>query len=1258
MSRSRTGCVNADLGLSTPSTAGHGLRARLVASPSAPYPSDPTCSASSTAPGPLYHPVSYPAGARLRDTSGYINHSVQMPHQVLTGTQLIQGPANPVASSFNSPGSKVGLVKYGASEQPSDAHTATQPRPDKPTAPLPLRKHRTTSPPTPLLLETGHRHLQQNPSSPLSNADVIKSKNQWAPQPLLNTCQRHNHLEQRDLMYGAGDSSSNSYLSNRDSGGSSDLTTPSSPHRSPRSNKPPEITQSNTAAAGHQSTTPYHSRKSLQMVQAAVIHAPVSAAPIPSASTDTTVRRSEVSRSAYVPAQPFSEEVSCDTESGMTVSDLRSIAERQRQQLTRQAQQLQYKEERLAWLRATYDRFGTGNVAGLEKLPAPGSDLTGEQEANLHKLRGFRGQTEQTRLTNESLVKEIDNFARILSAKEKELEACRRKTEEARRILSLLASCHRCIPANSYQDLRDRNTAGTNPSSNSELESPLDLLSLTVPFSAERERKVWRDGLLEADSLDRQISLALGYSTPTGSMLSGLPGGPETTQPRRHKTSATLPASSGYSSDKADSSHGKTHPLKNERQVPLDERQLAERAVRMMASGGGTVGTSVSDESGANTSLSGGRNRISSRSSGDSGMGPSNHTSTSGFSSLLTRTSSPPTSRRSSLRMLLHAANSGAAHGLGKKAGADSPGSVTFNFPRLKTPPRYASRAVINDTYMRRICRDSVEKYKRTASEIYRANMERMAANSPNFSNQQPESKLGADEGHSSEVPLKESATVNMAGESAQSDSFIKLRESSESTPDMGGQLGSASPLESLSSSSSSSLELIGIESTQVMDHKADAIELGPVDKGSKKGTADVANDLAEPDNAGRTNQTKKSVLTDVSSQEAVVYVDDGLADDGGLNSISAVTVEPCELKSILRKSSKQSNSSSKTAEAGSDTAPSSTPSSSSVRFHPLALLLDAALEGDLDLVKKTASEVSDVSEPNDEGITALHNAVCAGRMDIADFLVRTAGADVNAGDTDGWTPLHCAASCGNVPLARLLVEHGASLHARTFSDQETPLEKCDQGDEEAECEEYLYFQQERLGSAASGRVYALFPRGLEAAGPGSPDAHIEPDELAVWPNEPLTIIDREPLGETEWMLAEKSDGTRGLIPRSHISCYPLIRVPPASLPMPIPVERPRRFEFWYDEDEESDAEATNPECTVEVSDAPERFSSPPPVVVQVSQSNPETGGVVTPSTAVVTDIKISAVYSDDPRSAPTNEPPASNSGSPNAEAGESKAAS
>ena len=66
------------------------------------------------------------------------------------------------------------------------------------------------------------------------------------------------------------------------------------------------------------------------------------------------------------------------------------------------------------------------------------------------------------------------------------------------------------------------------------------------------------------------------------------------------------------------------------------------------------------------------------------------------------------------------------------------------------------------------------------------------------------------------------------------------------------------------------------------------------------------------------------------------------------------------------------------------------------VSFDPLALLLDASLEGELDLVKKTATEVSDPSAANDEGITALHNAICAGHLDIVKFLVLF-GCDVNA---------------------------------------------------------------------------------------------------------------------------------------------------------------------------------------------------------------------------------------------------------------------
>lgn len=53
------------------------------------------------------------------------------------------------------------------------------------------------------------------------------------------------------------------------------------------------------------------------------------------------------------------------------------------------------------------------------------------------------------------------------------------------------------------------------------------------------------------------------------------------------------------------------------------------------------------------------------------------------------------------------------------------------------------------------------------------------------------------------------------------------------------------------------------------------------------------------------------------------------------------------------------------------------------VSFDPLALLLDASLEGELELVKKTTMQVPNPSAANDEGITALHNAICAGHFSI-----------------------------------------------------------------------------------------------------------------------------------------------------------------------------------------------------------------------------------------------------------------------------------
>ncbi|XP_045499830.1 apoptosis-stimulating of p53 protein 1 isoform X2 [Colias croceus] len=199
------------------------------------------------------------------------------------------------------------------------------------------------------------------------------------------------------------------------------------------------------------------------------------------------------------------------------------------------------------------------------------------------------------------------------------------------------------------------------------------------------------------------------------------------------------------------------------------------------------------------------------------------------------------------------------------------------------------------------------------------------------------------------------------------------------------------------------------------------------------------------------------------------------------------------------------------------------------VSFDPLALLLDASLEGELELVKKTATQVQNASAANDEGITALHNAICAGHFEIVKFLVEL-GCDVNAQDSDGWTPLHCAASCNNLPMVRFLVDNGACIFATTLSDHETAAEKCEEDEEGFDgCSEYLYSVQEKLGIMNGGIVYAVFS--YTAA---------RNDELSFESGARLQVVRKGDDSEREWWWC-RSDAAEGYVPRNLLGLYPRV---------------------------------------------------------------------------------------------------------------------
>jgi ankyrin repeat protein len=90
--------------------------------------------------------------------------------------------------------------------------------------------------------------------------------------------------------------------------------------------------------------------------------------------------------------------------------------------------------------------------------------------------------------------------------------------------------------------------------------------------------------------------------------------------------------------------------------------------------------------------------------------------------------------------------------------------------------------------------------------------------------------------------------------------------------------------------------------------------------------------------------------------------------------------------------------------------------------------LADAAERGDIAAVRALLAQRSDVNASRLDGSTALHAAVHADRLDIADLLLR-AGANASARDRYGLMPLTLACLNGNADMIRRLLDAGADAN-------------------------------------------------------------------------------------------------------------------------------------------------------------------------------------------------------------------------------------
>jgi uncharacterized protein len=99
----------------------------------------------------------------------------------------------------------------------------------------------------------------------------------------------------------------------------------------------------------------------------------------------------------------------------------------------------------------------------------------------------------------------------------------------------------------------------------------------------------------------------------------------------------------------------------------------------------------------------------------------------------------------------------------------------------------------------------------------------------------------------------------------------------------------------------------------------------------------------------------------------------------------------------------------------------------------------DAVMRGKKDVLRSLLQQKADVNVPQVDGTTALHWAVRADDLEVADLLLR-AGAKVSATNREGATPMQLAALNGSAAMIERLLKAGADANAPLSSYGDTAV--------------------------------------------------------------------------------------------------------------------------------------------------------------------------------------------------------------------------
>jgi hypothetical protein len=182
----------------------------------------------------------------------------------------------------------------------------------------------------------------------------------------------------------------------------------------------------------------------------------------------------------------------------------------------------------------------------------------------------------------------------------------------------------------------------------------------------------------------------------------------------------------------------------------------------------------------------------------------------------------------------------------------------------------------------------------------------------------------------------------------------------------------------------------------------------------------------------------------------------------------------------------------------------------SSVHFDPLVELMNSAVVGDFDSIKRSiVSKQFLVNDTDQLGYCLLHYAASYGHCEIVKYLLKH-GADVNLLESESWSALHFGAIANHLKVVKVLLDAGANV--------DCPNDNGETADELTDDEKIqTAIREVRNKKLTAKKVKALYD--WPATG------H---DELPLCKGATLKVLERQP----DWWLLQDDRKNIGAVPR------------------------------------------------------------------------------------------------------------------------------